>query len=302
MSDDTRERVAKAIARAGVCSRREAEVRIAAGRVSVNGRRIDTPATLVGADDVVAVDGRPLPEKSPPRLWRYHKPVGLVTTHKDPEGRPTVFERLPPDLPRVISVGRLDLNSEGLLLLTNDGELARRLELPANAWSRRYRVRVHGTPTEDHLARLAAGMTVEGVRYGSVKATIERQQGANAWIEATLAEGKNREIRRLMEALGFSVNRLIRVNYGPFALGALPPGAVEEIPPKVLRQTLGPDIAAQLPSAAAEGRERRRREQTGAAPAPKPKSEGDAHSARRKPPKSHRFDATKAGRLKARKP
>lgn len=304
MSDDTRERVAKAIARAGVCSRREAEARIAAGRVAVNGRKIDTPATLVGPGDIVTVDGKPLPDKSPPRLWRYHKPVGLMTTHKDPEGRATVFERLPPELPRVISVGRLDLNSEGLLLLTNDGELARRLELPANAWSRRYRVRVHGTPTEDHLARLAAGMTVEGVRYGGVKATVERQQGANAWMEVTLTEGKNREIRRLMEALGFSVNRLIRVNYGPFALGALPVGAVEEIPPKVLRQTLGPDVAAQLPSAAAEGRERRRREQAGEAPAAKPKAApaAPAAAARRKPPKAHQFDPNKAGRLKAKKP
>ncbi len=307
MSDETKERVAKAIARAGVCSRREAETRIAQGKVAVNGRRIDTPATLVGPGDIVTVDGRPLPDKAPPRLWRYHKPVGLMTTHKDPEGRPTVFERLPPEMPRVISVGRLDLNSEGLLLLTNDGELARRLELPANAWSRRYRVRVHGTPTEDHLARLAAGMTVEGVRYGAVKASIERQQGANAWMEVTLTEGKNREIRRLMEALGFSVNRLIRVNYGPFALGALPPGGVEEVVPKVLRQTLGAEIAAQLPSAAAEGRERRRREQAGDAPPPKPrpdKPKGDAPvpASRRKPPKSHRFDPDKAGRLKAKKP
>lgn len=292
------ERIAKAMARAGVCSRREAEVRIAAGRVAVNGHRIDTPATLVGPGDRITVDGKPLPEKMPPRLWRYHKPVGLVTTHKDQDGRATVFERLPEGMPRVISVGRLDLNSEGLLLLTNDGELARRLELPSNAWTRRYRVRVHGTVVESDLEKLAAGLTVDGVRYGGVKATLERQQGANAWLDITLTEGKNREIRKLMASLGLNVNRLIRVHYGPFALGDLPPGTVDEIPPKILRQTMGPTISAELPSGAEAGRERRRREQAGLPPKAKPEARPDAKAAAKpgvkarkpKPPRPHHFD------------
>lgn len=292
------ERIAKAMARAGVCSRREAETRIAAGRVAVNGRRIDTPATLVGPGDVVTVDGKPLPEKMPPRMWRYHKPVGLVTTHKDQDGRATVFERLPEGMPRVISVGRLDLNSEGLLLLTNDGELARRLELPSNAWTRRYRVRVHGTVVESDLEKLAAGLTVDGVRYGGVKATLERQQGANAWLDITLTEGKNREIRKLMASLGLNVNRLIRVHYGPFALGDLPAGAVDEIPPKILRQTLGPTVSAELPSGAEAGRERRRREKEGLQPKPRSEAKPDAKAAAKpgvkprkpKPPRPHHFD------------
>ncbi|WP_337995896.1 pseudouridine synthase [Oleispirillum naphthae] len=289
------ERIAKVMARAGVCSRREAETRIAAGRVALNGRRVETPATLVSPGDVVTVDGAPLPEKTPPRMWRYHKPIGLVTTHKDPEGRPTVFDNLPAGLPRVISVGRLDLNSEGLLLLTNDGGLARKLELPANAWSRRYRVRVHGAPRAEDLERLAAGIAVDGVRYGPVQATLERQQGANAWLEVTLTEGKNREIRRLMEAIGLTVNRLIRVHYGPFTLGDLPPGGAAEIPPKVLRETLGGAVRAQLPSAAEAGRERRRRERDGAPPPPGKKAETPAAEARpgarkRRLPRPHRFD------------
>ncbi len=288
------ERIAKAMARAGVCSRREAEARIAAGRVALNGRKVETPATLVGPNDIVTVDGKPLPERMPPRLWRYHKPVGLVTTHKDPEGRPTVFDRLPADLPRVISVGRLDLNSEGLLLLTNDGELARRLELPSNAWTRRYRVRVHGAPTQESLDRLAAGMTVDGVRYGKAVAILERQQGANAWLEVVLTEGKNREIRKLMEAIGLTVNRLIRVHYGPFALGDLPPGAAAEIPPKILRETLGGAVRGQLPSGAEEGRQRRRREREGPSSAPakaKPAAKSaEAADGKARPPRPHRLD------------
>ena len=269
-TSDKGERIAKAMARAGVCSRREAEARIAAGRVVLNGHRVETPATLVGPGDIVTVDGKPLPDRMPPRLWRHHKPVGLVTTHKDTEGRPTVFEHLPPGLPRVISVGRLDLNSEGLLLLTNDGELARRLELPSNNWTRRYRVRVHGLVRQEALDRLAAGMVVDDVQYGPVKAVLDRQQGANAWLEVVLTEGKNREIRKLMLALGLGVNRLIRVHYGPFALGDLPSGAVDEIPPKILRETMGDAVRAKLPSGAQAGRDRRQRERDGLPPAPKP--------------------------------
>jgi len=185
------------------------------------------------------VDGQELPPDEPTRVWRYHKPAGLVTSHKDPQGRPTVFQRLPADLPRVVSVGRLDLNSEGLLLLTNDGALARRLELPSSGWQRRYRVRIHGTPDPEKLAALARGVTVDGVRYGPVKAALDRQQGANAWLTVGLKEGKNREIRKVMAHLGLDVTRLIRVAYGPFQLGHLARGAVEEVPRRVLREQLG---------------------------------------------------------------
>lgn len=234
------ERIAKRIARAGICSRRDAEKLIEDGRVSVNGKVLTTPAHLVVPGDKISVDGTLLPEKEPTRLWRYYKPAGLVTTHRDPQGRPTLFEKLPEDMPRVISVGRLDLTSEGLLLLTNDGELARRLELPATGWIRRYRVRVHGEVDEAALAALAQGVTVEGVRYGSIDATLEKRQGAaNAWISVGLTEGKNREIRRVMAHLGYRVTRLIRISYGPFQLGYLNEGAVEEVPPRVLRDQLG---------------------------------------------------------------
>jgi len=232
------DRIAKVLARAGVCSRREAERLIAAGRVSVNGETLTSPAVNVTPDDAVAVDGEPLPERDTVRLWRYHKPTGLVTTHRDPQGRATVFDSLPDALPRVISVGRLDLNSEGLLLLTNDGGLARQLEHPSSGWTRRYRVRVHGRVDEAKLAALVDGVTVEGVSYGPVKATLERQQGANAWLLVTLTEGKNREVRRIMEHLGYPVSRLIRVSYGPFHLGRLERGAVEEVPQKLLRDML----------------------------------------------------------------
>lgn len=233
--------MAKFLARAGVCSRRDAERLIAEGRVKVNGRTLDTPATKVTSEDKVSVDGRPVAVAEPTRLWRYHKPSGLVTTHRDPAGRPTVFERLPPGMPRVISVGRLDLTSEGLLLLTNDGALARRLELPSNGWVRRYRARAFGRVEQEELDRLKNGVTIDGVRYGPIEAKLERRQGANAWITLSLTEGKNREVRRVLEALGLKVNRLIRTAYGPFQLGALAPGAVEEIPRKVLRDQLGKD-------------------------------------------------------------
>jgi 23S rRNA pseudouridine2605 synthase len=233
------ERIAKRLARAGLCSRREAERWIAEGRVSVNGTVLDTPARVVEAGDMILVDGKPVAEPERTRLWRYHKPAGLVTTHRDPEGRKTVFAALPADMPRVVSVGRLDLNSEGLLLLTNDGALARRLELPGNAWVRRYRVRVHGEVDPTALVRLEQGVTVEGVTYGPIKAILDRQQGANAWLTVSLQEGKNREVRKVMEHLGWPVTRLIRVAYGPFQLGTLAEGAAEEVPGKVLREQLG---------------------------------------------------------------
>jgi 23S rRNA pseudouridine2605 synthase len=233
------ERIAKFLARAGVCSRRDAERLIEEGRVKLNGKKLDTPAVKVTAKDKVLVDGRPIGAPEATRLWRYHKPAGLVTTHRDPAGRPTVFERLPETLPRVVSVGRLDLTSEGLLLLTNDGALARRLELPANGWLRRYRARAYGTIAQEELDRLKQGIEFEGVRYGPIDAVLERARGSNSWITLSLTEGKNREVRRVLEALGLRVNRLIRVAYGPFQLGALAPGAVEEISGKVLRDQLG---------------------------------------------------------------
>lgn len=234
------ERIAKRIARAGVCSRRDAEKLIAERRVSVDGKMIDTPATIVTAASRIVVDGKPLPAMEPTRLFRYHKPDGLVTTHKDPEGRPTIFQALPPGLPRLISIGRLDLTSEGLLLLTNDGALARKLELPATGWVRRYRVRVHGRVDEAELAKLAKGVTVDGLRYGPIEAVLERAQGgANAWIAVSLREGKNREIRKVMEHMGLPVTRLIRVAYGPFQLGHLERGQVEEVQAKVLREQMG---------------------------------------------------------------
>lgn len=238
MSAPKAERIAKVIARAGLCSRREAERWIEAGRVSVNGKTLKSPAVTVTVSDTVVVDGNPLNEAEETRLWRYHKPPGLVTTNKDPEGRPTVFDKLPRDMPRVLTVGRLDLNSEGLLLLTNDGELARRLELPEMGWSRKYRVRVHGRVDERRLENLKKGITVEGVRYAPIDAVLEQTTGHNSWISVTLREGRNREIRRVMETLGLKVNRLIRTAYGPFQLGKMPRGQVTEMPPKVLRENL----------------------------------------------------------------
>lgn len=234
------ERIAKALARAGVCSRRDAEKLIEAGRVTVNGKTLATPAFKVTRADVVRVDGKLVAEPEPTRLWRHHKPPGLVTTNRDPAGRPTVFDRLPENLPRVVSVGRLDLNSEGLLLLTNDGALARELELPSRGWKRRYRARAFGRIAQEELDALKAGSEVDGVRYGPIEAVLERQQGANAWIAVTLTEGKNREVRRVLESLGLTVNRLIRTSYGPFELGALKPGQVEEVPPRQLRALFGP--------------------------------------------------------------
>jgi 23S rRNA pseudouridine2605 synthase len=237
-SDDA-ERIAKVIARAGLCSRRDAERWILDGRVSVNGKTLDTPAFTVGPGDKIVVDGKPLPASEATRLFLYHKPVGLVTTARDEKNRATVFDNLPHGLPRVVSVGRLDLNSEGLLLLTNDGGLARYLELPANALQRRYRVRVHGEVKPAHLEKLARGVTVEGMNYGPIEATLERaQNGANVWVIVTLTEGKNREIRKVMSHLGLQVSRLIRTAYGPFDLGDLEPGSAEEVPPAILKKLL----------------------------------------------------------------
>lgn len=236
------ERIAKSLARAGVASRREVERLIEAGRVALNGRVLTSPAVKVGPNDIVTLDGEVVADAEPTRLFRYHKPVGLVTSHSDPQGRPTVFDALPPGLPRLISIGRLDLNTEGLLLLTNDGGLARALELPATALIRRYRARAHGRVTQERLDKLKDGVTIEGVRYGAIEAILDKAKdgpsGSNLWITLTLAEGKNREVRRVLESLGLKVNRLIRLSYGPYALATLPVGAVEEVGPRVIREQL----------------------------------------------------------------
>ena len=239
-------RIAKAIAHAGLCSRRDAERWIEAGRVAVNGKTLTTPAHVVAPGDRITVDGKPLPKTEAPRLWRYHKPKGLVTSHKDPQERKTVFEALPPGLPRVVSVGRLDINTEGLLLLTSDGALARHLELPSTGWLRRYRVRAHGRVAQAALDALREGITIDGVHYGPVEARIDREQGANLWLTLALREGKNREVKRLAEHLGLVVNRLIRISFGPFALGDLAAGAAEEVKPRVLIDQLGAKLAGEF--------------------------------------------------------
>jgi 23S rRNA pseudouridine2605 synthase len=239
------ERIAKVIARAGLASRREAEAWIAAGRVAVNGAAIASPALNVTPRDRISVDGVPLPARARTRLFLYHKPRGLMTTHADPQGRDTVFRALPKGLPRLISVGRLDINTEGLLLLTNDGALARVLELPATGWLRRYRVRALGRVTQSSLDRLRQGVSIDGVRYGPIEATLEREQGANVWLGFAIREGKNREVRKVLEQLGLKVNRLIRVSYGPFELGDLDDGAVAEVATAELRKALGPEICRQ---------------------------------------------------------
>jgi 23S rRNA pseudouridine2605 synthase len=257
----TAERVAKVIARAGLASRREAEAWIAAGRVAINNATIRSPAVNVGAADRVSVDGKPLPARERTRLFLYHKPRGLLTTNADARGRPTIFASLPKHLPRVVSVGRLDLSTEGLLLLTNDGGVARVLELPSTGWLRRYRVRAHGSVTQAALDRLRSGITVDGIRYGSIEATLDRAQGANVWLTFAIREGKNREVRNVLRVLGLQVNRLIRVSYGPFQLGDLAEGAVEEVRTRTLRDQLGErltalagaDFAMQLPLPAKRG-------------------------------------------------
>lgn len=250
------ERIAKRMARAGLASRREAERMIAEGRVAVNGKTIDSPALNVTKGDSIIVDGKPLAASEPVRVWRYHKPSGLVTSNADEKGRDTVFDKLPPDMPRVMSIGRLDLNSEGLLLLTNDGDLKRKLELPSTGWTRKYRVRANGSIEDKALAPLRAGVTVDGERFQPMTIDIDRVQGANIWLTVSIKEGKNREIRRALEFVGLKVNRLIRLSYGPFQLGELARGAVEEIRPKILRDQLGvermpePELRAQAASRA----------------------------------------------------
>ncbi|WP_300032232.1 pseudouridine synthase [uncultured Roseobacter sp.] len=242
MSTDTPppgDRIAKVLSRAGIASRREAERMIEAGRVSVNGEKITSPALNVTAADKITVDGKEVGEPDPPRIWLYHKPTGLVSTDNDEKGRETIYDHLPDDMPRVMSIGRLDLNSEGLLLLTNDGGVKRRLELPSTGWLRRYRVRVNGRPTDDTLEPLRRGITADGEHFQPMTVTLDRQQGANAWLTVGLREGRNREIRRALAEVGLSVNRLIRISYGPFQLGELKQGMVEELRRKVVRDQLG---------------------------------------------------------------
>ncbi len=239
------DRIAKVMARAGVASRRQAETLIAEGRVSVNGAVISSPALNVTPADKIVVDGQPMASRERTRMFLYSKPRGLVTTHSDPEGRPTIFTALPKTLPRLISVGRLDINTEGLLLLTNDGGLARVLELPSTAWLRRYRVRANGSVTQETLDRLRDGITIDGVHYGPIEAKLERMKGANCWLTFAIREGKNREVRKVMESLGLTVNRLIRVSFGPFNLGELPEWSVKEIDSKALRSELGEKIVAE---------------------------------------------------------
>ncbi len=239
-------RIAKAIARAGVCSRRKAEDLITSGRISVNGQKIESPALNVSDRDEITLDGKPLPQAAPPMLWRFHKPKGLVTTNSDEKNRETIFDVLPKDMPRTITIGRLDINTEGLLLLTNDGELARHLELPSTGWLRRYKVRAAGNVTQAQLDGLKKGITIEGVKYGPIEAKVIKKQGANCWFTIGLREGKNREVKKLSEHLGLNVNRLIRLSYGPFMLGELKRGEIEEVKQKILIDQLGPEKTKEL--------------------------------------------------------
>ncbi|WP_211098091.1 pseudouridine synthase [Afifella pfennigii] len=278
------ERIAKVMARAGLCSRREAETWIAAGRVAVNGKVLVTPAVTVTEKDHILVDGAPLAERERSRLFLFHKPKGLVSTQRDPEGRPTVFAALPAGLPRLVSVGRLDINTEGLLLLTNDGGLARILELPSTGWLRRYRVRAHGRIAQETLDGLKKGIAVEGMLYGPIEAALERQQGGNVWLTLGLREGKNREVKKVLEHLGLQVNRLIRISYGPFQLGDLAVGAVKEVPARILREQLGARlIKAAGADFAAPLRETEREEKR--RPAGK---EGEKRPGAKRPPRPHR--------------
>jgi 23S rRNA pseudouridine2605 synthase len=270
----TSERIARRIARAGVCSRRDAERLIIAGRVVVNGIVLTSPALNVGPKDTIAIDGTPLPAAEPVRLWRHHKQKGRITAARDPQGRLTIFNDLPPDMPRTLTIGRLDFNTEGLLLLTNDGALARTLELPATGWVRRYRVRVHGRVDEAALAALSKGKTLDGIRYGPVEAQLERKTGANAWLRVGLSEGKNREVRKLLNHLGLDVTRLIRISFGPFHLGKLEPGGCSEVPAKSLAEQLGglmPRSASLPPAKPARAPERKSAPKTGGRARAKPR-------------------------------
>jgi 23S rRNA pseudouridine2605 synthase len=289
------ERIAKVMARAGLASRREAEAWIAAGRVSVNGAVITSPALNVTDADKIVVDGTPLRQRERTRLFLYHKPRNLVTTHSDERGRPTIFGALPKNLPRLISVGRLDLNTEGLLLLTNDGELARTLELPQTAWLRRYRVRALGRVTQEALDKLRDGVTVNGMRYGAIEATFDREQGANVWLSFGIREGKNREVRNVVEHLGLKVNRLLRVSFGPFELGDLERGDVAELEPQAIKQALGDlakgiDLEGPVLEHEAPSRKNRR-------PPPEPKPEPREQKPRPKN-RSHRRSRTGGPRPK----
>jgi 23S rRNA pseudouridine2605 synthase len=304
--DEDGERIAKVIARAGLASRREAEEWIAAGRVAVNGAVIRSPALNVSARDRISIDGEPLPARERTRVFLYHKPRGLLTSHGDPRGRATIFQNLPKGLPRLISVGRLDFNTEGLLLLTNDGELARVLELPATGWLRRYRVRAHGSILQPKLDALRSGVTIDGIHYGAIEATLDRVQGSNLWLSFAIREGKNREVRNVLAHLGLAVTRLIRVSFGPFQLGELREGEVEEVRTRVLREQLGervaalsgadfsaPIIARPQPEPQETPRKDQRQRPTGAPPPrdqARPNKQRDRKSADRKSP-SHSWRA-----------
>jgi 23S rRNA pseudouridine2605 synthase len=289
------ERIAKVIARAGLASRREAEAWIAAGRVAVNGEVIASPARNVSAADRIVVDGEPLPTRERTRLFLYHKPRGLLTSHSDPAGRKTIFAALPASLPRLLSVGRLDLNTEGLLLLTNDGGLARVLELPATGWLRRYRVRAHGEVDQAALDDLRQGITIDGVRYGPIEATVDRPQGSNVWLTFAIREGKNREVKNVLGHLGLAVNRLIRVSFGPFQLGDLAEGAVEEVRTRTLREQLGERVAA-LAGADFSGPRVEREAAPSPAAGPKAPARGSRSDAERaRPSKPRRRDTERMG-------